>query len=235
VLYGTSTVYGQQVKTTSYTSSHSVALTGLTAGTVYHYQVRSQDSYGNAGAAPDKTFTTLAAGQTASSTAAVATTTASTTSVPLIVLQKPLDRMTRAELISFILQIIISLQLKNQTAAASVSSTASSTAAGQTNAAGLAGIPAGFAFKTNLKTGDNSTDVKYLQIVLNSDADTRIASKGFGSPGYETIHFGPATLAAVKKFQLKYRSELLDPFNLANPVGEVGDTTRTKLNSLLGR
>jgi len=226
--YGTSTVYGQQVKTASYASSHSVSLTGLTASTTYHYQVKSQDSSSNSIVATDKTFTTLAAGQTA---VVPTTTAATTTSATAITLQKPFSQMTREELISLILQIIISLQSKKQAAAALVSLPV----AGQVNAAGLGVIPADFIFKTNLKFGDNSTDVRYLQIVLNSDPDTLIASKGFGSPGYETIYFGRSTLAAVKKFQLKYRSELIDPFNLANPVGEVGGTTRTKLNSLLGR
>jgi len=237
ILYGTTTAYGQQVKTSSYIANHSVALTGLTASTAYHYQVKSQDSSSNVGIAADKTFTTLVAGATAlapTSTVAVSTTTASI-SLILITPQKPLNQMTRDELISFILQIIISLQSKSQAVGASVSSPVSSSNAGQVNTAGIAGIPVDFVFKTNLKFGDNSADVRYLQVVLNSDPATRIAAAGFGSPGYETIHFGLSTLAAVKKFQLKYRSELMDPFGLASPAGEVGDNTRAKLNSLLGK
>ena len=218
VLYGTSTVYGQQVKTTSYTSSHSVALTGLTAGTVYHYQVRSQDSYGNAGAAPDKTFTTLVAGQTGSSTSTgsgtgtgSSGTGTGTGSSGSATTTKPVSEMTREEMIAFILQLIAAMQT------------------GGTGGSGssLSGIPSNFTFQNNLKFGMTMIDVKYLQIVLNSSADTRVALTGAGSPGYETSKFGNATLAAVKKFQAKY--------GIAPVAGFVGSITRAKLNSLLGR
>jgi subtilisin family serine protease len=218
VLYGTSTVYGQQVKTTSYTSSHSVALTGLTAGTVYHYQVRSQDSYGNAGAAPDKTFTTLVAGQTGSSTSTgsgtgtgSSGTGTGTGSSGSATTTKPVSEMTREEMIAFILQLIAAMQT------------------GGTGGSGssLSGIPSNFTFQNNLKFGMTMIDVKYLQIVLNSSADTRVALTGAGSPGYETSKFGNATLAAVKKFQAKY--------GIAPVAGFVGTITRAKLNSLLGR
>ncbi len=64
VVYGTSTDYGSEEKITTYTTSHSVTLAGLTAATIYHYQVKSQDGTGNAGTYTDKTFTTLAEKET---------------------------------------------------------------------------------------------------------------------------------------------------------------------------
>ncbi len=217
MLYGTTTAYGQQVKTTSYTSSHSVNLTGLTPTTTYHYLVKSQDPSNNVGVSIDKIFTTLAAGVTSSIPTTTTSTTTTTTTNPTI--QKSISQMTRAELIALILQLIAGMG-KGTTAP---------------QLTGLSAIPSAFTFRINLMIGMNSLDVKYLQIVLNSDPSTRIAVKGFGSPGYETIYFGNSTLVAVKKFQLKYRSELMDPFKLKYPVGMVGDTTRSKLNRLLGR
>jgi hypothetical protein len=62
VVYGTSTAYGLEKKTTTYVTSHSLTLTGLTSETTYHYQVKSKDSAGNIRTYTDKTFTTLATG-----------------------------------------------------------------------------------------------------------------------------------------------------------------------------
>jgi uncharacterized repeat protein (TIGR02543 family) len=95
-------------------------------------------------------------------------------------------------------------------------------------------IPSTFTFNTTLVLGTNSNDVLYLQKLLNQDPATRIAATGFGSPGQETIHFGPATKQAVIRFQEKYASEILYPAYQTG-TGIVGKATRKKLNSLLGR
>ncbi len=58
IVYGLTTAYGSEQKTTAYATSHSLTLTGLSIGTTYHYQVKSKDSTGNIGSYTDKTFTT---------------------------------------------------------------------------------------------------------------------------------------------------------------------------------
>lgn len=97
------------------------------------------------------------------------------------------------------------------------------------------GIPADYKFEKTLKAGQISEDVKYLQIFLNSDPDTKLADSGVGSPGKETNYFGPLTKQAVIKFQQKYASDVLSPWGLTSGTGLVGKTTRAKLNELLGR
>lgn len=89
-------------------------------------------------------------------------------------------------------------------------------------------------FSRNLSLGMSGEDVRALQIILNKDAATRIASTGVGSPGNETTYFGAATMNAVKKFQSKYAAEVLYPAGLNLPNGFVGALTRQKLAQLSG-
>jgi len=84
-------------------------------------------------------------------------------------------------------------------------------------------------FTRALSFGSTGEDVRLLQKVLNSDPATQVATAGAGSPGSETTRFGPATEAAVKKFQVKYGIA-----TASSPgYGYVGPATRAKLNSLV--
>ena len=59
--YGLTTAYGSQTTVnTSMVTSHSQSLSGLTAGTLYHYRVKSRDAAGNLSVSTDRTFTTTA-------------------------------------------------------------------------------------------------------------------------------------------------------------------------------
>jgi len=78
-------------------------------------------------------------------------------------------------------------------------------------------------FNTDLSKGMTSNDVENLQIVLNKNASTQVASSGAGSPGSETAYFGSLTFTAVKNFQ---SSE-----GIIN-TGYVGPLTRAALNAL---
>ena len=106
-------------------------------------------------------------------------------------------------------------------------------AALQAQISAMSGTTAGFSFTKRLTFGMVDNDVRYLQIVLNSDKDTQVSTSGKGSKGFETTKFGLATYAAVKKFQQKYFSEILTPQGFKAPTGIVAGFTIKKLNTLL--
>src|SRR3989338_8576385 len=93
-----------------------------------------------------------------------------------------------------------------------------------------AAIPA-YVFKKPLSVGVTSADAKALQQILNADPATRVAASGAGSPGKETNYFGPATKAAIQKFQVKYK--IAKPGEVG--YGTLGPKTRAKLNEIAGK
>ena len=88
----------------------------------------------------------------------------------------------------------------------------------------IATIPSEFSFTQDLRLGQSSLGVKYLQIVLNQDPNTRVAQSGSGSLGNETTYFGMLTRTALINFQTKYS---------LTTSGYTDANTRTKLNELL--
>ncbi|MHB1118374.1 MAG: IPT/TIG domain-containing protein [Minisyncoccota bacterium] len=87
-------------------------------------------------------------------------------------------------------------------------------------------------FARSLREGMRGEDVRALQVVLNTDPESRVAPFGAGSPGNETDYFGPATKQALIKFQEKYRTEVLTPVGLTAGTGFFGEKTRAKASLL---
>jgi len=85
---------------------------------------------------------------------------------------------------------------------------------------------------TNLSLGSHGEQVRLLQVVLNTDPDTLLAEHGPGSPGQETMYFGPLTHNAVIRFQEKYRTSILNPIGLHKGTGYVGTQTRSMIRQL---
>lgn len=93
------------------------------------------------------------------------------------------------------------------------------------------GVAAGDPIKRLIdKKGTVSPEIKLVQKVLNMSKDTQVAKSGVGSPGKETTIYGPATIEAIKKFQVKYKLVA----NTQDPgYGKIGPKTRAKMNQLL--
>jgi peptidoglycan hydrolase-like protein with peptidoglycan-binding domain len=89
-----------------------------------------------------------------------------------------------------------------------------------------------YTWTRSLNMGDTGSDVMMLQQFLNADAATQVAVSGAGSVGAETEYYGPATGAAVAKFQEMYRAEILSPLDLVNSTTFFGNSTRAQANAL---
>jgi hypothetical protein len=87
-------------------------------------------------------------------------------------------------------------------------------------------------FSMNLMQGSTGAEVMALQKFLNSMTETQVAASGAGSAGMETMTFGPATKAAVMKFQGKYAADILTPVGLTVGTGYWGMSSRAKANAL---
>ncbi len=90
-----------------------------------------------------------------------------------------------------------------------------------------------YTWTRSLNMGDTGMDVMKLQQFLNADVATQVAAAGSaGSAGMETQYYGPATGAAVAKFQEMYRADILSPLGLVNSTTFFGPSTMAKANAL---
>ncbi|MBI2042639.1 MAG: FlxA-like family protein [Candidatus Nealsonbacteria bacterium] len=138
--------------------------------------------------------------------------------------EKPISEMTAEELKAKIAEILIQAQnLQSQLAQLK-----------EVGEGEIEGCNIG-SFDRNIRAGYVGEDVKCLQIILNSDSATQVAVSGVGSSGNETAYFGDLTKAAVVKFQEKYAQDILVPYDITKGTGVVAQTTRNKLNELLGK
>lgn len=73
----------------------------------------------------------------------------------------------------------------------------------------------------SLKIGSSGEDVRCLQRYLNWAGYT-ISATGFGSPGNESMYFGPLTANAVIKWQNSNANQVLIPAGLTVGTGYFG-------------
>jgi peptidoglycan hydrolase-like protein with peptidoglycan-binding domain len=90
--------------------------------------------------------------------------------------------------------------------------------------------PVSGSFTRTLTLGSTGADVKQLQQFLNSHGFI-VASTGNGSKGHETTYYGPATAAAISRFQLAHFSTILAPYGLTRGTGSFGPATMKVVNA----
>jgi len=84
--------------------------------------------------------------------------------------------------------------------------------------------PSSTTFTKVLNQGMTDPQVKLLQIYLNTHG-APVALTGAGSPGKETTFFGPATKAALIKFQELNAKDILTPLGLTKGTGTLAAKT----------
>jgi hypothetical protein len=89
-------------------------------------------------------------------------------------------------------------------------------------------------FTKDLKFGQTDSEVKRLQIFLNTHGYS-ISASGVGSPGKETTYFGLKTKGALIKFQEANFEAILKPQNFKKGTGVFGSSTRNFMNGLIER
>ncbi len=115
-----------------------------------------------------------------------------------------------------LVELFISLGIISPDKAAQARTAVSSPSAGTTVSA---------TFARNLTVGSTGSDVKDLQKFLNSKGHT-VSSSGPGSAGNETSYFGPATRAALAKYQAAQ--------GISPAVGYFGPITMKSVNAMTG-
>lgn len=89
-----------------------------------------------------------------------------------------------------------------------------------------------YQFMRDLKKGMSGSDVKRLQIFLNTHGFS-IGKSNAGSPGKETNFFGEATVASLKRFQEAHFKEILAPQGLLRGTGLFFFYSRKVVNAIL--
>ncbi len=232
VVYGTSTIYGLDTKTTTYNTSHSLVLSNLSPVTTYHYSVKSKDSTGNIGAYTDKTFTTLtAAAEVVSATPTVTLPTVSVPTAPVTIPSLPASPTISdmGNVLAAIAQQVAYIQanITSPNALTLLLGVAQQLSQVQSALAVVSPVTAAptAAITKSLFLGAKNDEVTALQNFLKAQgADVY-------PEGLVTGYFGSLTKKAVGKFQLKYGivADSSDP-----GYGFVGPKTRVKINELLG-
>ena len=247
VLYGLTQVYGSQTSLIStLTTAHSITLTNLQSNTVYHFKILSSAS-GSSAPSSDLTFTT---GKSVTPTLLpqVPTTCSSNSSTLPSYISILKIGSTGANVTNLQTFLVIAGYTKQQYVTGYFGSITQSALNAYLAAhppcktstiynstpiiqSLITNTQSTGTFTRTLILGSTGSDVKALQQFLNNHGYI-VASTGNGSKGYETTYYGPATAAAISRFQLAHFSTILAPYGLTRGTGTFGPATMKVINSL---
>ena len=197
-VYGASNTYGATTTDSAgpfLTGSFSATISSLTCNTGYHFAAYATSTNG-IGYGSDLTFTTSACPSGA----------AAPSGGGLVVGSGPLAP---------------GYQVGSTSVASTVASTSVNGLPGSSTSSPLITGSVSLSFNRNLQLGATGDDVRALQQYLNTHGFP-VASSGAGSFGQETDYFGPATKAALAKYQAAK--------GIAPAVGYFGPETRAAIS-----
>jgi len=201
VQYGATNAYGASTTLdTGMTTSHSVAVTGLSANTLYHYQVRSTDASGNLATSSDYTFTTAAAATVSSGGGGGGSSGGGGGGGAVGSISSLIGTLTSSAATSTTTNNIAANGGAAATTTAVQTTAAIPTCLAETTTSTTSVDTTSYAFTRELTVGAKGADVLALQEYLNTHGFV-IAASGPGSPGNESTYFGKATQAALAKWQ----------------------------------
>jgi hypothetical protein len=176
VRFGTTTSYSLDTEFDTLQTSHSATLTGLTAGTTYHFSLRNTDGSDNTSDSDDTSFATL----------------------------DPVEEEHHSSHRSggSVSSQVANLTAMGNTAAADALKAQWPQLFGPDTAPGtpVSASPSQTLGVRDLELGMTGDDVLALQKLLNANG-TPVAASGPGSAGDETTYFGALTKAALAKYQ----------------------------------
>ncbi len=194
-------------------TTHTTNVSGLSNGSNYNYYVKCADSSNNISDQATITFS-------------VASDTTTSSSTPTPTPTSAYDQTVHTSYGSFNLYYYNKYVVPNLPQNIKSKTISSNEKANNTSSFS--------SFKTEVKMGSITEDVRELQKFLNKNGFI-IAKTGPGSPGKETNVFSTGTQAALIKFQEKYKNQILTPSGLKKGNGILGPNTRRVINSMNGK
>jgi hypothetical protein len=196
VYYGTTTSYGATSTVPTLVTTHSITLTGLSAATLYNYEVTSAE-YGTSTTSGDYTFTTASTPSVSSGSSVTVGVAAGGVYIPIANQLPPVSTSTPPSSVTPPLSTSGMTISQMQALLASLESELQALEAQAGNQTGSSTVS--FVFTRDLQSGMTGNDVKQLQLFLIAE-NAGLAARKLKAHGVTTT-FAALTKNALIEFQ----------------------------------